>query len=417
MKSLFRSRTIAVTGWVLITLAFFVYFLTVLQLDFYKMLVPSLGQGADCNFLALSPAEITALTSWGMSTQTYAYFIAGSTILNPLIYFALSGLILWRQGRTRVGMAISLALIIIPIATYGGSTDWATNYPDWVVPGIILGIFGTITQLVFFYLIPNGKFSPQWAYIPFAITNVLLIILTLQANGVMALSNNVESLVGTTTVGLVILAGGFHIYRYRRESTPLERQQTKWMLFGVVTYILSVVLWVLIFGGALDIPAGKPRLLAMMIGWFAINNIAGLGLPFAITIASMRYRLWDIDLVIRKTLQYALLTGLLALVYFGSVILLQSLVEGLSGVQSPLVIVLSTLAIAALFTPLRSRVQDFIDRRFFRRKYNAEHALTQFAATARDEVDMSKLTAALMGLVEETMQPEKVSLWLKAKGK
>jgi hypothetical protein len=136
-----------------------------------------------------------------------------------------------------------------------------------------------------------------------------------------------------------------------------------------------------------------------------------------ISVAILRYRLFDIDLIIRKTLQYALLTGLLALVYFGSVVMLQSLVENLTGEQSPIVIVLSTLAIAALFNPLRTRIQDFIDRRFYREKYNAEQALLNFAATARDEVDMDKLTAALLCVVQETVQPEQASLWLASEGK
>ena len=404
-------RWIAIAGWLFIAMVFFTYYLTVLRLNFIQMLVPC--QGSDCNFLALSTAEMTALSSWGMSSHTYAYFMAISTVLITLIYWILGGLIVWRQGGTSVGLAVSLALIIIPISTYGGSTDWVANYPNLVIPGIFLNIFGTVVELVFFYLIPNGRFSPRWAYIPLTITFFLVSLLTLQINGIITLSSTVQSLLGTTTVGFVLLGGGFQIYRYRRESTPLERQQTKWMLFGVITYILSIVLWVLIFGGGLSIPAGKARLITVMLGWFSINNILGIGLPVAITIAILRYRLWDIDLIIRKTLQYALLTGLLVLVYFGSVILLQSLTENLFGIQSPLVIVLSTLAIAALFNPLRIRVQDFIDRRFYRKKYDAQRALAQFTQTARDEVEIDVLQAELLRVVKETLQPETTVLWLK----
>jgi hypothetical protein len=135
--------------------------------------------------------------------------------------------------------------------------------------------------------------------------------------------------------------------------------------------------------------------------------------PIAIAIAIPRHRLYDINLIIRRTLQYALDTGLLAMVYFGGIVIQQGLVGSLTGdVRSPVITVVITLAIAAIFNPLRRRVQEFIDRRFYRRKYDAERSLARFAAAARDEVDLGRLSQALLGVVGETMQPERASLWL-----
>jgi hypothetical protein len=182
----------------------------------------------------------------------------------------------------------------------------------------------------------------------------------------------------------------------------ISRAQMRWAVGGVIA---GAAVFMLNFASNAPPPYREVILFVASLGF----PIIGISLAMAI----LRYRLFDIDVIIRKTLQYALLTGLLVLVYFGSVILLQSLTENLFGVQSPLVIVLSTLAIAALFNPLRIRIQDFIDRRFYRKKYNAEQALTQFAVTARDKVDMENLTTALLQVVEETMQPEEISLWLR----
>jgi hypothetical protein len=204
------------------------------------------------------------------------------------------------------------------------------------------------------------------------------------------------------------------VYRYLHDSSAVERQQTKWIILAIVMIVLSIMAWVLVFGGALAIPAGRPRLLANLGGTIFIDFFALLLLPVAITIAILRYNLWGIDVIIRKTLVYAALTALLALVYFGSVVLLQRLFGSLTGVaQSPLAVVVSTLAIAALFTPLRRRIQDTIDRRFFRKKYNAQQVLAAFSVTARDETDLDSLTAELARVVQETLQPERVSVWLK----
>ena len=194
------------------------------------------------------------------------------------------------------------------------------------------------------------------------------------------------------------------VMRYR-SAGQLVRLQLRWFVLGGFIYVCLNFVPAFFVGNQIE---SNFTLLLYILNFSAI-----LALYIAVGIAILRYRLYDIDLIIRKTLQYGLLTGLLALVYFGSVVLLQRLFENLTGRESPIVIVISTLMIAALFNPLRRRVQSLIDRRFFRRKYNAEQTLAKFTVVTRDEVDMQVLTAATLAVVEETMQPEKASLWLK----
>jgi hypothetical protein len=140
---------------------------------------------------------------------------------------------------------------------------------------------------------------------------------------------------------------------------------------------------------------------------------ASIGMSAASAIAIFRYRLWDIDILVRRTLIFGLLTGTLVLVYFCSVVLFGRIFQVLTGQQSPLAIVLSTLTIAALFSPLRRRIQDIIDRHFYRHKYDAEKTLLNFATVTRDQIDLNELKFVLLRSVQETVQPGYLSLWLK----
>jgi hypothetical protein len=199
---------------------------------------------------------------------------------------------------------------------------------------------------------------------------------------------------------LALLCVAALFVRYRH-STLVVKEQIKWLLYACSLFIASYIPFFITAGW------NSSSLLDLLIT-FALMLI-----PISIGIAILRYRLWDIDVVIRKTLVYTALTILLALVFFGGVALLQQVVGRFSGTEdSPVVIVISTLLIAALFSPLRRRIQDFIDRRFYRQKYNAEQALVAFAETARNETDLDALTGKLVEVVSQTMQPELVSLWM-----
>ena len=212
--------------------------------------------------------------------------------------------------------------------------------------------------------------------------------------------------------GLLSIASLVHSYFSLRRD-PVAMAQTRWVLTAMTITVAYPALTNIYI-----VSAGPSDVFYLLIT--AVNDIIYfflfLLLPLALAVAILRYRLFDIDILIRRTLQYALVTGLLALAYFGSVTLLQGLFSSVSGQQSPAALVLSTLVIAVLFNPLRKRIQEFIDRRFYRRKYDAEQALADFAAAARSEADLAQLADRLTDTVQETLQPEQVSLWLTRTG-
>jgi hypothetical protein len=298
----------------------------------------------------------------------------------------------------------------------GPLAAWLTSWV-WIAGG-------SLVLFVFLYF-PDGKLpSPRWrpvawivlvnaalAVAPFAFGPRLLegssgrsqIVNPVGIEGSTRLLDLVERisfvLLLPVSVALILSL----VVRFRRARGD-ERQQIKWVAYGVALFTLAIVavsLWPSLDGSV----AGN---VLFLVGFLAI--------PSAMALAILRYRLYDIDVVINRTLVYGALSVTLALLYFGSITVLQGAWIALTGQRAQLAVVVSTLLIAALFNPIRHRIQAFIDRRFYRRKYDAAKTLESFSRRLREEVDLENLAGELVAVVEKTIQPAHVSLWLRDRG-
>jgi hypothetical protein len=213
-----------------------------------------------------------------------------------------------------------------------------------------------------------------------------------------------------TMAPLLFGTAALSVFVRLRHATGVERQQIKWFAYAAAMYAVSIVLNVINLG--IDAPLWFDQ------GSTIFFTAVGTMIPLSIGIAILRYRLYDIDLIINRTLVYGSLTVTLVALYFGVIVVLQRVLVVISGQESTLAVVASTLLIAALFNPLRHRIQNFIDRQFYRRKYDAAKTLEEFGATLRAATDLDGLKEELTGVVRETVQPAHVSLWLTpARGK
>ena len=351
------------------------------------------------------------LAGLNLPESSFAIYTLVLNLVFSLTFLACGWLILLRRGQDWFGLYLGLLLlawarggeVTVSIQSFSPWLRTLDSYLAWLMwPGLFFLL----------YLFPSGHITPRWARW-FALVLGLFIVYGLVITFLDIRTFRFLIPFGTALLGI----GGYaQIYRYRH-SGPLERQQVKWVMFALLLFA-AVFIGIPIFkalSGLDDLEGGSlTSVLTYEIIDQAISLIVFLSLPISIVLAILRYRLWDIDVIIRKTLVYGILTATLALVFFGGVTLLQQVFGRISGTEnSPVAIVLSTLAIAALFSSLRRRIQDFIDQRFFRRKYNAEQALADFADTARSETDLEALTGKLVEVVSQTMQPEQVVLWLR----
>jgi len=361
----------------------------------------------------LKPATVRAsLEASGVSVRFYAVCLLSISIVSTVVWVAVAGVIFWRRADNWIALFSSLSLITFGTLSLPPSLPVLADQSSAVwLPINVLALIGTVALYIFYLLFPNGRFVPRWtrwAAVLFAVHEVFY---WLFPRSVLDISSSFPLLDFVVLTTFACIAIGSQMYRYRYVSSPAERQQTKWVVFGLVSAGLGAIAFELSIPGSPLGQFGPLLALALEAGLFG----SLLLIPLSIGVAIVHDRLWDIDIVIRRTLVYGILTASLTLVYFGMVATAQAVFHVLTGrVEQPqLVVVVSTLVIAALFNPLRRRIKSFIDRRFYRRKYDARKTLEAFSATLSQETDLDALSDDLLSVVRRTMHPTHVSLWLR----
>jgi len=355
-----------------------------------------------CDIARLTSADIRELGALGVSLDFYAACIVFLNLFFVFAYCAVGAVLFWRKSDNRMALLASFALVTFPIIFNGDLLEQLL--PDWRLPIQCAETFGAICFFLLFYLFPDGHFVPRWTRWLMAVV-IPYWFATIFAPRVWTTSL-LHLILFCCLLGSLLAV---QTYRYRRVSTPPQRQQTKWVVFSLSLALMGFigVLWL---QGVFSL-FSSGLIVELLVGLVYYSSY--LFIPLSIGFAILRFRLWDIDLLINRTLVYGTLTVLLALLYVGLVIGLQALLRGIISQDNSVAIVISTLVIAALFQPLRSRIQRVIDRRFYRSKYNATRTLEAFSATLRNEVDLATLSEHLGAVVQETMQPAHVSLLLR----
>ena len=383
----------------------------VMSLPHFYAQVTTVCEAEPCNAEQIPAEDVRTLAAAGLSLPFLAGYLIVLTTVVAVVFALFALLLVWRRPDDPVVWYFSLVLVVIGffLSSSVDALVSVSNFWNYFVS--IMNALVWLGLASLFYLFPDGRFVPRWTRL------ALLGWALMTASGFLPEASSWRlgnwSPVATAAVLIALVASCVwaQVYRYRYVSGPVQRQQTKWIVVGFGLIALTILITALL---PQAITPQWPRL-RVAYGFLrdGIAAISLLSLPVTLSLSILRYRLWDIDILIRRTLIYSVLSVLLTLVYVGSVVLLQTLFRRFSGETSSLAVVASTLTSVALFQPFRHRIQTVIDRRFYRRKYDAEKVLATFALTMRDEVDLDRLSNSLVKVAEETMQPARVLLWLK----
>ena len=364
--------------------------------------------------------------------DTYIYNPWLDNTLTAISYAPVGALIASRHPANPVGWLLCIYGLAISLSYF--SAEYAINallaQPNSLPAGqalawIVSWLLPIIIGLTVFYILlfPTGCLpSRRWRWLGWLTAIFVLVGVILSAfssgalMGILGPIRNPLGIEGFSNVyykaillfmsPLLSVAAASSLFVRLRRATRLERQQIKLFVYAAAASVIATSL-AYVIPGVIDTPLWFER------AGFVLNIAFIPSIPIAIGIAILRYRLYDIDLIINRTLVYGPLTGMLVLFYLGGVVSLQYALRSLTGQGSQIAVVASTLAIAALFNPLRHRVQAFVDRRFYRSKYDARKTLEGFSAKLRDETDLEALNNDLVGVVRDTMQPAHTSLWLR----
>ena len=375
----------------------------------YKSVCTSAACAHSDQIVRLTPEGVRELRDFGLSPGFYGtYEGVVAPAVAGLVFAIVAGVIFWHRSEDRMALFGAFALLLFGGAAFNShvSEAAAAAYPALWFPLHLLEYAGQVSYSIFFLTFPDGRFVPRWTRWLALVWAMLFVPFVFFPHTPLDLLDGPLFL---CFIGSLVLA---QVYRYVRVSAPVHRQQTKWVVFAMAVAGGGFVGTTVVGNYVPAIDQSDP--LGQMIGTTLFEGFILL-IPLSIGVAIVRSGLYEIDVIINRTLVYGALTAMLAAVYFGGVATTQALFRTLTGQekQPQLAIVISTLVIAALFNPLRRRIQSFIARRFYRRKYDAAKTLEAFSAKLRDETDLDALSNDLVGVVRETMQPAHVSLWLR----
>ena len=409
-----RRLLLARTAWILVAALAVGLFVIGIPAEFSLLHVPC--PSARCPTGQLNASGLHALRGLGLSLDAFALYGVAMDIIFAAVCAAVALLIFSRRSDDRMGLLVSLALLTFGTATFVFTMEaLAARHPALEAPTSLLHFLGAASFGLFLYLFPDGRFVPRWTrwvvlvWIAWQVPRYFFPHWYLNPDPY-TWHDLINTVVWMGALGTAIFS---QVYRYLRTASPAQRQQIKWVVSGI-SAALAVFIGISVTLGLFARDVSSPAtLLVYLLGDTLFGYLAILLIPISIGVAVLRYHLFDIDLIINRTLVYVTLTVILAVSFEGAIVVLQYLFRLLIHQESEIAVVASTLAIAAMFEPLRRRIQGFVDRSFYRRKYDARKTLENFSARLRNDTDLDALNQELLGVIRETMQPAHVSLWLR----